>query len=363
MRAEEWKRKKLPGLVTQMAAACQDGQVVNLAEGHDLPNRRNVFQCLDWLIAVIFPGLTGEHPVTKANLEYYLGDLINHVQLDLTPEVERAFRYECRVKCCEQCHVQQQSEAAVIHLLDSLPRVRETMKEDVRAAFAGDPAARSLDEIVLSYPCIEAIVTYRLAHELYLRRVPLLPRMWTERAHSRTGIDINPGAEIGPRFFIDHGTGVVIGETCKIGRNVSLYQGVTLGALAPAKGQSIAGTKRHPTLEDDVIIYAGATILGGETVIGQGAVIGGNVWLTRSVAPRTKVVMAKTELVFLEPKAKAGSAQPAPAAPLQLPPPVKGEFECPAKALCEADGTLAKKGARCAKQKRSPRSTRPRSAS
>ncbi|MCX7935235.1 MAG: serine acetyltransferase, partial [Planctomycetota bacterium] len=174
-------------------------------------------------------------------------------------------------------------------------------KQDVEAAFARDPAARSLDEIILSYPCIEAITTARLAHELYLREVPLIPRMWTERAHSRTGIDIHPGATIGPRFFIDHGTGVVIGETASIGSNVCLYQGVPLGALAPAKGQSLAGKKRHPTIEDDVIIYAGATILGGETVIGKGAVIGGNVWLTHSVEAGTKVLIAKNDLVFLRP--------------------------------------------------------------
>jgi serine O-acetyltransferase len=177
----------------------------------------------------------------------------------------------------------------VARFLATLPRVRALLAEDVEAAFEGDPAARSYAEIVVAYPSIQAIAMHRLAHELYGMGVPALPRIMTEHAHSRTGIDINPGAKIGRRFFIDHGTGVVIGETCEIGDRVVLYQGVTLGALAPRAGQSLRGVKRHPTLEDDVTIYAGATILGGEAVIGRGSVIGGNVWLTESVPPCSKV--------------------------------------------------------------------------
>jgi serine O-acetyltransferase len=179
--------------------------------------------------------------------------------------------------------------ALAARFLRTLPAVRSRLAEDVEAAFEGDPAAKSYAEILVSYPSIQAIAMYRLAHELYQLGVHPIPRIMTEHAHSETGIDINPGARIGRRFFIDHGTGVVIGETCEIGDRVVLYQGVTLGALAPRRGQSLRGVKRHPTLEDDVTIYAGATILGGDVVIGRGSVIGGNVWLTVSVPPCSKV--------------------------------------------------------------------------
>ncbi len=178
--------------------------------------------------------------------------------------------------------------AATARFLQRLPAVRQLLAEDVEAAFEGDPAATSYAEILVSYPALEAIAIYRLAHELHGLGVPMVPRMMTEHAHGKTGIDIHPGARIGRRFFIDHGTGVVIGETCEIGERVRIYQGVTLGALA-VQNRSIRGTKRHPTIEDDVVIYAGATILGGDTVIGRGSVIGGNVWLTEPVPSCSKV--------------------------------------------------------------------------
>lgn len=177
-----------------------------------------------------------------------------------------------------------------------LPAVRARLAEDLEAAFEGDPAAKSYAEIVTAYPSVRAVATYRVAHELYRIGVPLVPRVMSEAAHARTGIDIHPGAKIGRRFFIDHGTGVVIGETCEIGDRVVIYQGVTLGALAPRKGQLLRGVKRHPTLEDDVTIYAGATILGGETVIGRGSVIGGNVWLTHPIPPCSKVQIESPQL-------------------------------------------------------------------
>ena len=181
-------------------------------------------------------------------------------------------------------------EAVVEAFLPRLTYIRELLAADVEAAFEGDPAARSFAEILVAYPSIRAIATQRIAHELFLLRVPVLPRMMTEHAHDLTGVDIHPGARIGRRFFIDHGTGVVIGETCEIGDNVRLYQGITLGARSPRRGESLRGVKRHPTIEDDVTIYAGATILGGDVVIGRGSVIGGNVWLTESVPPGSKVV-------------------------------------------------------------------------
>jgi serine O-acetyltransferase len=181
-------------------------------------------------------------------------------------------------------------QSVVERFLERLPAIRSQLSEDVEAAFEGDPAAKSFAEIVVSYPSIRAITIYRIAHVLHQMGLPVLPRMMTEHAHDRTGIDIHPGAKIGHRFFIDHGTGVVIGETAEIGDNVRLYQGVTLGAKSPRRGETLRGKKRHPTIEDDVTIYAGATILGGETVIGEGTVIGGNVWLIESVAPNSKVI-------------------------------------------------------------------------
>jgi len=181
-------------------------------------------------------------------------------------------------------------DGVVLRFLERLPAVRALVAEDVEAAFEGDPAAKSFAEIVVAYPSIHAISIYRIAHELHAEGVPVLPRMMTEHAHDRAGIDIHPGAKIGRRFFIDHGTGVVIGETSEIGDRVRLYQGVTLGARSPRHGESLRGKKRHPTIEDDVTIYAHATILGGETVIGSGSVIGGNVWLMDSVPPGSKVI-------------------------------------------------------------------------
>ena len=210
--------------------------------------------------------------------------------------MEKSLHYACKLGKCEDCNCADMARKAVFHLMEELPEIRKKLKKDVQAAFDGDPAAGSFDEIILSYPCINAISIYRIAHELFVMDVPLIPRIMTERAHARTGIDIHPGATIGERFFIDHGTGVVIGETTTIGENVKIYQGVTLGALSfpkDEKGEIIRGIKRHPAIENNVTIYAEATILGGETIIGEGAVIGGNVWITGSVPAGSKVTMSK----------------------------------------------------------------------
>jgi serine O-acetyltransferase len=182
------------------------------------------------------------------------------------------------------------TESVIAQFFSRLPAIRELLAGDIEAAFEGDPAAKSFAEIVVAYPSTLAISTYRIAHELHVQGVPVLPRIMSEHAHDRTGIDIHPGALVGRRFFIDHGTGVVIGETCEIGDRVRLYQGVTLGAISPRHGEQLRGVKRHPTLEDDVTIYAGSTILGGETVVGRGSVIGGNVWVMASIPPDSRVV-------------------------------------------------------------------------
>ena len=183
-------------------------------------------------------------------------------------------------------------------LFRSLPEIQKTIFKDVEAGFNGDPAANSRGEIIVSYPGLFAIFVYRIAHILYTLDIPMIPRMMTEYAHGKTGIDINPGATIGEYFFIDHGTGVVIGETTTIGKNVKIYQGVTLGALSTRKGQALSGVKRHPTIEDDVTIYSGSSILGGETVVGKGAIIGGNAFITSSIAPNTKVIVKNPELIL-----------------------------------------------------------------
>jgi serine O-acetyltransferase len=209
---------------------------------------------------------------------------------------------------CDTGDCRAMAEDATLHLLTQLPKIRELLKGDVGAAFDGDPAAKSYEEIVISYPCIMAIATYRIAHELYLRQIPLIPRIMSECAHSKTGIDIHPGATIARNFFIDHGTGVVIGETTIIGDNVKIYQGTTLGAMSFPKderGRIIKGKKRHPTIEDDVTIYAEATIL-GDVTIGKGAIIGGNVWVKQSVPAGFTVTTANADLVCRNPKTDGG---------------------------------------------------------
>lgn len=266
-----------------------------------LPDKTSVIQILDDLLAVIYPGYFGRKYVETSSVEYYIGDLIDSIHSRLTREIYCSIRTQCSQSedFCEHCHAIAEDQS--IAFLTRLHAVREMLSLDVRAGYDGDPAAKSFDEVIFAYPAILAITVYRIAHELNQQRIPLLPRIMTENAHSTTGIDIHPGAAIGRGFFIDHGTGVVIGETTVIGNNVKLYQGVTLGALSFPKdetGSVIRGKKRHPTIEDDVVIYSGATILGGDTLIGRGSIIGGNVWLTRSVPPHTRVMIPEPELVM-----------------------------------------------------------------
>ena len=287
----------IENLVDRLMETCRDNQAVNHEEGHDLPDKQSVEHVLDLLLAILFPGYSQGKAVSPATLPYYFGDLIAKVHNQLLHQVERALAYDCRQKNNPHCQSCDRAQKAVESLLSRLPELRSYLKDDVQAAFDKDPAAESLDVILFCYPGLEAVATQRLAHVLYEQGIPIIPRMWTERAHSRTGIDIHPGATIGRRFFIDHGTGIVIGESTIIGDNVALYQGVTLGALSPSKGQSLRLTKRHPTIENGVIIYAGATILGGETVIGTGSIIGGSVWLTESVPPGSKIMMKMDDLV------------------------------------------------------------------
>ena len=258
-----------------------------------LPSREATTRILEQLFGVFYPGFHGVQHLTQENVAFHLGSVLDEIADGLTAQIYRAFHFECRRAGghCQQC--ERRSRRVVETFFDSLPELRRALLLDVQAAYDGDPAASNLAEIIFAYPGIVAVTIYRVAHELHGLGVPLLPRIMTEYAHSRTGIDIHPGARIGHSFFIDHGTGVVIGETAEIGDWVKIYQGVTLGALSfprDERGKLIRGAKRHPTIQDGVVIYSGATILGGDTVICQGSVIGANTWVMKSVPPGTKVL-------------------------------------------------------------------------
>jgi len=291
---------KIENLVDRITKTYGDDRGINFIDAANLPVRDKIIEVLDQLIELLFPGYTGRRTITKSNVRYVVIDIFYHVYTELSEQIERAFKYRCRLENCSTGDCRRLAEDAAMHLLTKLPEIRELLKGDVAAAFDGDPAAQSFEEIVISYPCIIAIAAHRIVHQLYLKQVPLIPRIIGEFAHSKTGIDIHPGATIGRNFFIDHGTGVVIGETTVIGDNVKIYQGATLGAVSFTKderGRILRGQKRHPTIEDNVTIYAEATILGNVT-IGKGAVIGGNVWIKESVPPGVVVSSPHADLLF-----------------------------------------------------------------
>lgn len=300
MRKTKLPDERMENLVGEIARTYEGDSGINFIDASNLPVRDKILEILDLLTELLFPGYTGRKAVTKSNINFIIGDILCQVYTELSEQIYRAYRYRCRMKKCDGCDCRTMAESVTRHLLAQIPNIREMLKGDVGAAFDGDPAAKSYEEIVISYPCITAIATYRIAHELYLKEVPLIPRIMTECAHAKTGIDIHPGAKIGKNFFIDHGTGVVIGETTVIGDNVKIYQGATLGALSFPKderGKIIKGGKRHPTIEDNVTIYAEATIL-GDVVIGKSAIIGGNVWIRESVPAGVTVTTANPDLVY-----------------------------------------------------------------
>lgn len=284
----DWVNKRLHRVAERLEKSARDNFDIHNEDGLDLAGRHEIIEVLEDILAALFPGCYSRERVTKEDMNFFLSDILRHISIRLYRHIREVLKVRCLRENCRTCDCDTKAQNAVMQMVEEFPEIRSILLKDIQAAYEGDPAAKSLDEIVMSYPYIEAIATHRLAHELYILDVPVIPRIMSEYAHSRTGIDIHPGAEIGPRFFIDHGTGVVIGETCKIGHNVKLYQGVTLGALSfplDEGGKPIKGIKRHPNIEDDVIIYANATILGGNTTIGKGAIIGGNCWITESVAP------------------------------------------------------------------------------
>ncbi len=272
--------------------------LLSCKNGMHMPSRQEIIDIINETRDIIFPGyFTTENSIGQF-CDYYASSKISHVYESLKTQVEAALLYngESEGKAAKN------AEDISADFIEKLPEIQKMLLKDVQAGFDGDPAAKSKEDIIFSYPGLYAIFVYRISNVLYKQNVPFIPRIMTEHAHSKTGIDINSGATIGEYFFIDHGTGIVIGETCEIGNNVKLYQGVTLGALSTRSGQQLSGVKRHPTIEDNVTIYAGSTILGGETVIGRESIIGGNCFITKSVPPHTKVSLKEPELIFKGPK-------------------------------------------------------------
>jgi serine O-acetyltransferase len=274
------------------------GELTRLESG-TLPGREPVWSAVEDLLRILFPGFLEPPGAPAADFAARTAARVRAVQDRLRVEIEKGLRFQ---HACEDDECVRRAVGATFMLLDAIPAIREVIATDIEAAYDGDPAATSLEEIILAYPGLQAIAVYRLAHVLHAADIPIVPRVMTEYAHSRTGIDIHPGARIGRRFFIDHGTGVVIGETCTIGDNVKIYQGVTLGARSfphDERGRIIKGTKRHPDIEENVTIYSGASIL-GPIRIGRGSVVGGNVWLTQSVPPDTRIVVRTPQQMHID---------------------------------------------------------------
>jgi len=290
----------LPSAVQRILVSCNTEKCFQHLDSSPIPSREAVAQIVHRTRRILFPGYFTQNVLASSNLAYCLNEEVKALYKELPKQIILAARHNC-LRYDQPCAACEESgRAKTLEFIQALPELREILSADVRAAMEGDPAAKNYDEIITSYPGLFAIAVQRIAHELYRLAIPRLPRAMTEYAHSFTGIDIHPGARIGRSFFIDHGTGVVIGETTEIGHRVRLYQGVTLGALSMPKEavEHFRDKKRHPTIEDDVIVYSNTTILGGETVIGARSTIGGNVWITESVPPDTKVYLKKPELIY-----------------------------------------------------------------
>jgi serine O-acetyltransferase len=304
--ASDLRRKnELPGITESIVETYRTVGTINHLDHCPLPRHEDVVSALDDLREILFPGYLRREGLHLGNVGFYVGDLVDLLHDKLTRQIFRALEHEYRVQAQQPGQLDGEvdheatAQEITLELLKQIPDLRRMLATDVQAAFDGDPACRNVDEVIFCYPGLEAVTVYRIANELYKLNVPFIPRMMTEWAHKQTGIDIHPGAKIGDHFFIDHGTGVVIGETTEIGSHVKIYQGVTLGALSfptDTDGNIIRSMKRHPTIEDRVVIYASATILGGKTVIGHDSVIGSSVWLTRSIEPHTTVTLEKPNL-------------------------------------------------------------------
>lgn len=291
MASDPQDKSPVSDLVRRLAQSYRIEKTITHLDASFLPSRAKTIEVLELLRRLIFPGYFDDQRLTSQTVQYHIGDLLTHIRSMLYEQVRQALRYthhlnnHHRGDPGEGERLDGEAQRVTDAFLGRLPEVRRLLALDVKAGFDGDPAAASTDEVIFCYPGLDAIFIHRIAHELHILRVPLLPRIMSEYAHNETGIDIHPGATIGESFFIDHGTGLVIGETTIIGKHVRIYQGVTLGALTTRMVEALRGRKRHPTIEDDVTIYPNATILGGETVIGAGSTINGGVFLTASVPP------------------------------------------------------------------------------
>lgn len=292
---EESMKDLILNAASEMSVSCHSMDFIISRGERRLPDKASVISILKELRRAMFPGFFGDENITVIPPTFFLGDLLTHVYGELKTQVVAALYYrDYQTQTMDQ--IKEHAEEICAAFFQELPEIQRMLMKDVQAGFDGDPAAKSREDVIFSYPGLFAIYVYRIAHVLYKQDVPFLPRIMTEYAHSRTGIDINSGATIGEYFFIDHGTGVVIGETTEIGNYVKLYQGVTLGALSTRSGQKLAGKKRHPTIEDHVTVYSGATILGGETVIGEGVIVAGGAFVTKSVPAHTKVIVKNPEI-------------------------------------------------------------------
>lgn len=303
-------KARVPEIAERIIEHCHGGECYTHIDYETIPSEGYVVDLIDKFRDLLFPGYFSKDPLDPANMKYSLGQTASVLYDSLSEQIIHHIRHDC-LRYGQSCsHCEESGQAKALTMLEAIPDIRRILATDVQATYEGDPAAKSHDEIIFSYPGIFAIMVHRVAHRLFNLGVPLLPRIMSEHAHSLTGIDIHPGATIDKSFVIDHGTGVVIGETTQIGKNVRIYQGVTLGALSLPKnaGEQYRGKKRHPTIEDNVIIYSGATILGGETIIGTRSVIGGNVWLTESVPPDTTVMIEQPRLIYKQAGVEAKGA-------------------------------------------------------
>ncbi len=302
--------RKLCDIINEILDSYTVDEGINHLQGPNLPSREAVEEIIIDIINVVFPGYYEKLELTREEIRLYVWEKIIAVYHSLSAEIAKSLKTAQPPVPESDEQIMYRAVEATVTFLSRIPYVRDMLYGDVQAAYEGDPAAKSLDEIIVSYPGLFAITVYRVAHELFHLNIPFIPRIMTEFAHSKTGIDIHPGAHIGKNFFIDHGTGIVIGETTGIGENVRIYQGVTLGALSfrkDADGRIMKGGKRHPTIEDNVVIYAGATILGGETVVGKNSIIGGNVWLLKSVPPDTTITHQPPKLAYKETDSKSSN--------------------------------------------------------
>ena len=308
-------RKELPKVIDQIMKSMADNTCFAHIGDEPIHFTTSVKEMIDKFREILFPGYFTKEKVDAANILYNTGQAVSQLYDVLSEQIIHVLRHDCLRYDLQCAECEPRGNDVALDVIRAIPGLRQSLAQDVKGAYDGDPAAKSHDEVIFSYPGLYAITVYRIANLLYKHKIPQLPRIMSEYAHSHTGIDIHPGATIGNRFVIDHGTGVVVGETAWIGNNVRIYQNVTIGALSlpPNAGEKLRDAKRHPTIEDDVIIYSGATILGGDTVIGTRSVVGGNVWLTQSVPADTKVFMESPHLIYKNQEAKKESRHETPA--------------------------------------------------